>query len=301
MLTDLIRKASDTEALLVVDEPQQVVETKVAPKVAPKSVRKTKEPQNLFVSDFNRPLRKVEMWFSNPGVGKTTLFRKLGNSWLNNGTIDDFIVVNCHEDLNVQSLFKTTTTQGSDFVFLFNNLFNAITDNMQKQYLIVFDEFNLLPMSVQKGLQPILDDTIGDFDFENNTFTKNPNINYIITLNHKDIGVNRIADAIIDRVYPVFFKDLSQENVAIRTQFPIDFIRLLERVYNMFAPYGDIDTFHKSVRQLNNLHGLSREQFKEYIISKLEFGGIEWEQVISLSPEFENILDEYENIQKGGK
>jgi hypothetical protein len=296
MLSDLIKKSTTSVANQEVSTKKtHVVKNNHVVEKAPVVPRQRFD--NLFVGDFNRDLRKTELWFSNPGVGKTTMFRKICSEWKQNGKIQDYIVVNCHEDLNVQSLFKTTTTEGSDWVFLFNNLFKAITDNMQKDYVIVFDEFNLLPMSVQKGLQPILDDTVGEFDFENNTYQKNPNLNFILTINHRDVGVNRLADAIMDRAFPVFFKDLPKETIAIRTKLPLTFIDLIERIYQMFANVGDLQPFHRSVRQLNYLHGLTKEQFKDYLISHLELAGIEWEQITRLSPEFDNALEEFKNIK----
>jgi hypothetical protein len=168
---------------------------------------------------------------------------------------------------------------------------------MQKQYIVVFDEFNLLPMSVQKGLQPTLDDTEGVFEFEDKTYNTNPNVNFILNINHNDIGVNKLADAIRDRAFPVFFKDLDSATIAIRTQTPVKFIELLERIYNMFANLGDLPMFHKSVRQYKYLHSLSKEQFKEYLIAQLELAGIEWQEVSKISPEFNNIIEEFDNIK----
>lgn len=291
----------------VAPKPQVEERVEVTPVPQPKVVKQQPPVNNqtsydnLFVQDFSRDLRKVELWFSNPGVGKSTMSRNLCNMWKTNDVIEDYVWVKCHEDMTVQSLFKTTMTdENGNWKFPFNRMFHALTDKMQKRYVIVFDEFNLLPMSVQKGLQNTLDDTIGDFDFEDKVYEKNPNVSFILNINHRDIGVNQLADAIKDRAFPVFFRDLDNDSLALRTQMPVKFLELLKRIYDMFANLGDLQPFHKSVRHLNMLHGLNKQQFKEYLISQLELAGIEWQEVTAISPEFQNALDEFDNV-KGGE
>jgi hypothetical protein len=55
--------------------------------------------------------------------------------------------------------------------------------------------------------------------------------------------------------------------------------------------------FHKSVRQYKYLHSLSKEQFKDYLISQLELAGIEWQEVIAISPEFNNVIEEFDKVK----
>lgn len=250
-----------------------------------------------FANEFQRNLRKFELWFGNPSTGKTTLARKLAQRLVDDGKIKDYAIINGHEDLNVMSMFKTTqTTDDGKWLFLLNRVFRMLTDELQERYIVIIDEINTLLMSVLKALQPILDDTKGTFDFEEKTYTKNPNCFFIATMNHKDMGTSPLPDAIKSRAFPVFFKDLDNVELSRRTEVPSHFIDILKRIYDMFAHMGQLHPFYNDVRQLKNMVALSPQAFKEYIIAQLELAQIDYESVIALSPEFDNLVAEYANI-----
>ncbi len=248
--------------------------------------------------DGGRFLKKVELWFGNPSTGKTTKAKLLAQRLKDDGIIDDFIVINCHEEMTVMSMLKTTKTdENGNWVFEFNKIFNALTDALKKKYLIIYDEFNTLPMSVDKSLQPLLDDTEGEFDFEDKTYEKNPNVQFILTLNHNDIGTTPIPEAIKSRAFPVEFEDLDLQEVSKRSGVPYKIIELMGRIREMFTHLGEVPEFHKDVRQLKNIVGLTKEQFKKYITSILSFHHIEWKEAVAISPEFQNMLDEFEKVR----
>lgn len=275
------------------------VETKkeVKPVVKVPTIKKELS-KNLFMEDFGRDLKRAELWFGNPATGKTFAARRIADAFKEKGFIEDYVVVNCHEEMTVMSILKTTKTdEAGNWKFLLNRTFNVITDNLQKPYIVIFDEFNLLSMSVMKALQPILDDTEGSFEFEDKRYQKNPNVFFIMTMNHKDIGTSTIPDAVLDRTFPKFFKDLTTDLLAERSGVPQKFIELMEKIHRMFAHLGNLPEFHKSVRKLKNIIGLNKEQFKDYIISELELANIEWADVVRISPEFENFIDEFEKIK----
>jgi GTPase SAR1 family protein len=251
-----------------------------------------------FVNAFNRPLRKAELFFGNPSTGKTTFAKRLAQHLVDTGAIKDYVVVHAHEEMTVMSMFKTTTTdENGTWKFLQNKFFKMLTDELQERYVIIIDEINTLAMSVLKAFQPVADDTEGSFYFENKTYRKNPNVFFIATMNHKDVGTSPLPKAIKSRFFPVFFKDLDATELSKRTNVPETFLQLLKRVYDMFSPLGDVHEFFNDVRQLKNMAGLSREQFKDLITSHLELANIDWQAAVSVSPEFNNILDEYSNIK----
>ena len=254
--------------------------------------------QNLFITSFSRPMKKAELWFGNPGNGKTTLATKICESFKEKGEIEDYAVVKCEEEMTVMSLLKTTKTNSDgDWMFTYNKIFKMLTDEMQKTYIIIMDEFNTMPMTVMKALQPIIDDTVGRFEFEDKTFEKNPNVNFIFTMNHNDLGISELPIAIKDRLYPKYFRPLDKKELEKRSGVPSKLIDLLGKIWNMFEHLGALPDFHNSVRQLKYLRGASREQVEDYVISQLELANIEYEQALNMSPEFENFLEEFENTQ----
>ena len=252
-----------------------------------------------FMNTFSRHMRKAELFFGNPSTGKTTFAKRLAQTLIDAGGIKDFAVINGHEDMTVMSTLKTTTTdENGVWKFLVNKVFKMLTDELREKYLIIIDEINTLPMSVLKAFQPILDDTEGTFEFDNKTYSKNPNVFFIATMNHKDVGTSPLPKAVKSRFFPVFFKDLNNEELSKRTNVPVDFLDLLKRIYDMFAPMGDVHEFFNDVRQLKNMSGLTTEQFRDYITSHLELSGIEWQNAVAISPEFDNLVAQYGALSK---
>ena len=287
----------------IVEEPPKVEPKKKkkveAPKVEapkPKSAKK-----DLFVSSLSRHLKPVELWFGDPGTGKTTLARSIFQNLKESGELEDYVVVNAQEELTVMSIFKTTRTdEDGNWKFIHNAFFKMLTDKAQSRYGVIIDEFNTMPMSVMKSLQPIIDDTEGDFVFEEQTYTKNPNVYFIFTMNHNDMGVSQLPVAIKDRVFPKFFDALSDEVLAQRSGVTKELIDKLRRVRQMFSHLGDLPEFHKSVRQLKSLQGADGATVKEYIVAQLALAQIKYEEAIAISPEFHDLIKEFDDV-KGGE
>jgi hypothetical protein len=279
----------------------KLAEVKVEKKVDAKEKKKaprTTDQNHYFVNEFERPLKKAELWFGNHSTGKTFLAHKTCDEFLESGKIDDYLVVNCHEDLTIMSLFKTIKTdEDGKWRFLPNKFFKFLTDELESRVFVIFDEFNTLPMSVMKALQPIMDDSEGEFEFEDKTYKKNPNINWILTMNHDDIGISSLPKAIIDRLRPKYFPDLTLEELEKRSGVPKRVIITLGKIRQMFEHLGDLPDFHKSVRQLINLRGANSNEMKDYIISQLELAHIPWEEAVSISPEFSSFIKEFDEIK----
>jgi len=252
----------------------------------------------IFCKEIDRNLRKLELWFGNPSTGKTTLAKAIAERLKQEKIIEDVITINCHEELTVMSTLKTTKTDDEGkWIFTYNKIFNAITDLLKKRYIIIFEEANTMSMSVMKSFQPIMDDTCGEFDFEEKTYLKNPNVSFILTFNHNDIGTTPLPEAIKSRGFPFEFEDLNIKEISKRSGVPERIIELMGRIREMFSHLADIPNFHKDVRQLKNLAGLSKNQFQKYITSQLSLHHVEWKEVIALSPEFNNLLNEYEKLK----
>ena len=267
-----------------------------------KKVPRTKAHANMFIPTLGRDLRQTELWFGDPGTGKTTQARTMFEAFKERGVIEDYVVVNAQEELTVMSLFKTAKTdeQGT-WRFLHNKLFQMLTDTAQSRYGVIIDEFNTLPMSVMKSLQPIIDDTEGDFVFEDKTYTKNPNVHFVFTMNHNDMGISQLPVAIKDRVYPTYFPPLSTQELAKRSGVKEIVIEKLRRIRRMFAHLGDLPEFHKSVRQLKALKDANASQVKLYVMSQLALANVDYEEALELSPEFEDFLKEFDEILGGGE
>jgi hypothetical protein len=275
-------------------QPQPIIETQ------PKQVLSNAFANYPFAQSFSRNLRKFELWFGNPSTGKTTYARRLAQELVDKKEIKDYAVINSHEDMTVMSILKTTKTdENGTWKFLLNRVFQMLTDELQEKYIIIIDEINTLAMSVLKAMQPIIDDTKGTFDFEDKTYSKNPNVYFIATMNHKDVGTSTLPDAIVSRAYPMFFKDLDTTELEKRTQVPATFIDTLKRIHQMFAHLGKLHPFFNDVRQLKNINGLNQEQFREFVIAHLELAQIQWQEAINLSPEFANLVSEFGKISWG--
>lgn len=291
-----VMEQEEKEQEIVKQETQEKPKKKVVPNVSEDNEK------NLYVSTLERNLKRAELWFGDPGTGKTTLARTMFEEFKSQGLLEDYEVINAQEELTVMSLFKTTKTdENGNWKFIHNKFFKMLTDNSQARYGVIIDEFNTMPMSVMKSLQPIIDDTEGDFTFEEKTYTKNPNVFFIFTLNHNDMGISQIPIAIKDRVYPKYFDKLDVETLSKRSGVKKEIIEKLRRVRNMFEHLGDLPEFHKSVRQLKSLNGANAKQVKDYIISQLALANIDYEEAISISPEFEDLLEEFEKILKGSE
>lgn len=289
------RQAAPQVAKPQVAEPQAEMPPK---KSTPTNAPKVNTNANFYVDGLARELRKLELWFGNPGSGKTTMAIALAEKLKEQNKIKDFLIINCHEEMTLQNILKTAKTDDDGkWKFPLNRTFQCMTDQAQENYIIIIDEANLWMPATMKGFQPYLDDTKRSFDFEEITYNKNPNVRFIMTMNHKDIGVSQLPDAIVDRAFPVFFEDLDVKKLSQWTNVPETFIDLLKRIHAMFAHLTpDLTPFYKSVRQLKMLAGLSKETFRHYIISHLELKQVEWEAVIKISPEFDNLINEYEKI-----
>lgn len=307
MLKDFLKETPKTK-------PQKtkkaVEEEKIPSPPSPEVLEEEKEPhkkpihseenKNFFIDSLGRTLKKNELWFGNPGTGKSYLAHNTCKNLKEKGVIKDYAVVNCHEELTVMSLFKTTKTdEQGNWKFLKNKVFKMLTDNKREHYIIVADEFNTTPMSVMKSLQPIIDDSNADFVFEDKVYKKNPNIRFIMTMNHQDLGTSDLPQAIKDRLYPVFFEDLTYEMLSMRTGVPRKIIEKLEKIRNMFQHLGDLPEFHKSVRQLKELRGACGKQLRDYIVSQLALAHIEYNQAIDLSPEFKDIMESFDATEWG--
>lgn len=294
---DLIKNPSVTSTPRVTP---MIKKEKVVEKQETQPAPKVYGPKDLFITDFGRTLKKAELWFGEPSNGKTTRAKVLCESFKEQGAIEDYSIINCDEEMTVMSMFKTSKTdEDGNWKFLHNRVFKMLTDELERTYIIVFDEFNLLPMSVMKATQPIIDDTVGNFEFEDKTFKKNPNVYFIATMNHDDIGTSELPTAVIDRFYPKYFPGLTINQLEERTKIPTKIIVLLEKIRHMFDHLGNIPPFHKSVRQLNYLRGATSQELKIYIESQLEFAKINYKEVIELSPEFDNLMEEFEKIEWG--
>jgi DNA polymerase III delta prime subunit len=294
-------KPIPTKTIVVVHNDN--VKEKVLPKAKPVAQTPNVAVPNSFahhpfINTISRPLRKFELWFGNPSTGKTTAARNISQELVDNNVIKDFAVIQCHEEMTVMSMLKTTKTDESGaWIFILNKVFKFLTDELREKYVVIFDEINTLPMSVLKALQPLLDDTSGSFDFEDKTYIKNPNVFFIATMNHKDIGTSMLPEAIVSRAFPKFFADLTPKDLETRSKVPASFINILRSIHGMFSHLGNLHPFYNDVRQLKNLAGLTAEQFKEYITSHLELSNIDWQNAVAISPEFDNLIQQYTTIK----
>ena len=158
----------------------------------------------MGIFSLNKPSRvintRLKVYFGEPGSGKTTKAMKEANN----------LCVICKGDTQPEQLLQDFDFDRGQPGFMSSAFSKAIKEGKT----IVLDEFNSLPLYIQKLLQGILDNK-PSFEFKGETVQIHPNFNVIATMNLFIQGAAMsLPEAIVDRCSDIVEFEPSDKDLA---------------------------------------------------------------------------------------
>lgn len=214
------------------------------------------------VEEFDT-LPRVSMFIGQPDTGKTYQAFEIAKRC---GVNPLFKM--CNEDMNLETFMKDFKLVNGQPAFDETIAIKKLSGTERE--IIIMDEWNTMTTGAMKTMQPILDDTSPEFEFNGKIYKKNLNCKFIITLNDKDKGISVIPDAILSRCLLRWFEPVPTSTIARWTGVDI---AKVNKLYQLYKVCGLVSVF--GTRQVKMLEKASIPDIKLHLYGLCQLKNID--------------------------
>lgn len=214
------------------------------------------------VEEFDS-LPRVSMFIGQPDTGKTYEAFNIAKRC---GVTPLFKM--CNEDMNLETFMKDFKLVNGQPAFDETLAIQKLSGTERE--IIIMDEWNTMTTGAMKTMQPLLDDTSPEFEFNGKIYKKNMNCKFIITLNDKDKGISVIPDAILSRCLLRWFEPVPTSTIARWTG--VDVARV-NKLYQLYKICGLVSVF--GTRQVKMLANTSLQDIKLHLYGLCQMKNID--------------------------
>lgn len=193
------------------------------------------------------------------------------------------ILLMCRDSLTLETLLEDFTLIDGKPAYIPSPALRALTDPNKGEAIIIMDEFNTLLTGVMKTTQPIFDDTSKTFTYRGNTYEKNMNCKFTVTLNDKDKGISIVPDAILSRSKLEYYNPVAPQIIAKWTGVPLKWIQDLRSIYKIAGLLNVFGTRQiKTIRKCTNIQEIQNHLYGLCMMKNIDGKVIDTLQVKNL-------------------